>query len=380
MQERNEATMKNLERQVGQLAKQAERPTNVLPSDTISNPKDKGKATKWEECKAIIVGSEKTREKEAINQEEHNREVPQEETEERSEEERKTKNAKSSKKDDPGSFYIPCTIGNITIEKSFCDLGAGINLMPLSLMRKLQISELKSTRIVLQMADKSIKQALGVVENVLVKVGKFFLPADFVILDMDEDPNTPIILGRPFLATGRALIDVEKGELLLRVHDEHLAFHVFKTPHEPTQEEDGMKDKAKDQSLKEAFNELTPRLLHPCLKEVEMVQQTKEIKEELDPKPPDENLNILDKEPPRHESSPKKEEKKKRPKGWKNKKIPTEGFSPGDKVVLNTQPMKMSPQLFEYYTVNRVLSLEHLEIIKEETGRKFTVRGEKLRH
>ena len=137
------------------------------------------------------------------------------------------------KKDDPGSFYIPCTIGNITIEKSFCDLGASINLMPLSLMRKLKISELKSTQIVLQMADKSTKQALGVVENVLVKVGKFFLPADFVISDIEEDPNTPIILGRPFLATGRALIDVEKGELLLRVHDEHLAFHVFKTLHEP---------------------------------------------------------------------------------------------------------------------------------------------------
>ncbi|XP_015932426.1 uncharacterized protein LOC107458740 [Arachis duranensis] len=70
------------------------------------------------------------------------------------------------KKDDPGSFHIPCTIGNKTIEKSFCDLGASINLMPLSLMRKLQILELKSTRIALQMANKSIKQALGVVEKV----------------------------------------------------------------------------------------------------------------------------------------------------------------------------------------------------------------------
>ena len=115
------------------------------------------------------------------------------------------------------------------------------------------------------------------------------------------------------------------------------------------------------------------------MKEVEMVQQTKEIKEELDPKPPDEKFNISDKEPPRQGVSFEKE-KKKRPRGWRNKKIPTEGFSPGDKVVLNTQPMKVSPQSSEYYTVNRVLSLEHLEIIKEETGRKFTIRGEKLRH
>ncbi|XP_057740040.1 uncharacterized protein LOC130957190 [Arachis stenosperma] len=321
-----EASIKNLERHMEQMAK---RITDASPSATQDHPKDKGKATKWEECKAIIVESEKK----AINQEEHNREVPQEETEERSEEDQKIKNAKSSKrdkdiletqlqekkervkphipklpypqrelpekKDDPGSFYIPCTIGDITIEKSFCDLGASINLMPLSLMRKLRICELKSTRILLQMADKSIQQAVGVVENVLVKVGKFLLPADFVILDMEEDPNTPIILGRPFLATGRALIDVEKGELLLRVHDEHLAFHVFKTPHEPTQEEECTEDTARDQSLKEVVNELAPRLPNPCLKEVEMVQQTKEIKEELDPKPPDEKFNISDKEPPR---------------------------------------------------------------------------------
>ncbi|XP_057741362.1 uncharacterized protein LOC130960017 [Arachis stenosperma] len=330
----------------------AKRITDASPSATQDHPRDKGKATKWDECKAIIVESEKK----AINQEEHNREVPQEETEERSEEDQKIKNAKSSKrdkdiletqlqekkermpvyakfmkevltkkkslkegqivemtkecsailqrelpekKDDPGSFYIPCTIGDITIEKSFCDLGASINLMPLSLMRKLRICELKSTRILLQMADKSIQQAVEVVENALVKVGKFLLPADFVILDMEEDPNTPIILGRPFFATGRALIDVEKGELLLRVHDEHLAFHVFKTPHEPTQEEECTEDKARDQSLKEVVNELAPRLPNPCLKEVEMVQQTKEIKEELDPKLPDEKFNISDKEPPR---------------------------------------------------------------------------------
>ncbi|QHO23780.1 Retrotransposon gag protein [Arachis hypogaea] len=284
------------------------------------------------------------------------------------------------KKDDPGRFYIPCTIGNITIEKLFCDLGASINLMPLSLRRKLQIFELKPTQIALQMADKSIQQALGVVENVLIKVGKSLLPADFVILDMEEDPNTPIILGRPFLATGRALIDVKKGELLLRVHDEHLAFHILKILYEPTQEEECKKDKARDHSSNKTIKESTPRFLNSCLKEVEMVQQTKEIKEELDPKPPDENLKTLDKEPPRHELSPEKEEKKKRPKWWRNKKIPTEGFSPGDKVMLNTQPMKVSPQLSEYYIVNRILSLEHLEIIKEETGRKFTVRGEKLRH
>ncbi|XP_072071907.1 uncharacterized protein [Arachis hypogaea] len=147
----------------------------------------------------------------------------------------------------------------MTIEKAFCDLSASINLIPLSLMKKLQIHELKATQIALQMADKSIKQALGIMENVLVRVEKIFPPANFVILDMEEDFNTPIILGRPFLAIGRALLDVEKGELMLRVHDEHLVFHAFKTLHEH------LVFNARDPSLKEALHEPHPKLLSPCL-------------------------------------------------------------------------------------------------------------------
>nr|XP_025678906.1 uncharacterized protein LOC112778841 [Arachis hypogaea] len=170
------------------------------------------------------------------------------------------------KRKDPGSFHIPCTIGNMMIERAFCDLGASINLMPLSLMRKLQIHELKPRKIALQMADKSIQQALGVAENVLVKVDKFFLPADFVILDIEEDENTPIILGRPFLATARALIDVEKGELMLRVHEEHIVFHVFKNLQDSTQEEECMKIDSIDLNLKEAPNETLPMHLSSCWK------------------------------------------------------------------------------------------------------------------
>ncbi|XP_016195620.1 uncharacterized protein LOC107636637 [Arachis ipaensis] len=116
---------------------------------------------------------------------------------------------------DPASFQIPCTIGSTTFEKALCDLGESINLMPLSVMKKLQIKEVKLTDIALQMVDRSLKYAHGVVENILVKVKNFFLPSDFVILDMEEDENAFIILGRPFLVTGRALIDVEKGELML---------------------------------------------------------------------------------------------------------------------------------------------------------------------
>ncbi|XP_015939911.1 uncharacterized protein LOC107465445 [Arachis duranensis] len=82
------------------------------------------------------------------------------------------------------------------------------------------INEILPTDVVIRLADKTQQHAVGVVENVLLKVGKYFLPTDFVILDMEESHLHPITLGRPFLATARALIDVEKGELILRIHDE----------------------------------------------------------------------------------------------------------------------------------------------------------------
>ncbi|XP_025692488.1 uncharacterized protein [Arachis hypogaea] len=156
---------------------------------------------------------------------------------------------------DPGSFLIPCTIGEITIERALCDLGASNNLMPFSLMKKMQIDELKSTRISLQLADHSIKFPHGVVENLLVKVGKFILPADFVILDMKENTNTSIILGRPFLDTGRALIDVQKGELILRVHDDHIVFNILKAVQHPNNSEGCMKIDIIDPLLQETLEE-----------------------------------------------------------------------------------------------------------------------------
>ncbi|XP_061371264.1 uncharacterized protein LOC133313865, partial [Gastrolobium bilobum] len=111
---------------------------------------------------------------------------------------------------DPGSFSIPCTIGSMTIERVLCDLGASINVMPLSMMKKLGITEVKPINMILQLADHSTKQAYGVIEDILVKVDKFIFPMDFVILDIEEDTAVPMIFGRPFLATSGALIDVPK--------------------------------------------------------------------------------------------------------------------------------------------------------------------------
>ena len=127
---------------------------------------------------------------------------------------------------DPGSFTIPCVIGEFEFQKALCDSGASINLMPLSVAKKLSLGELTPTTVTLQMADRTMEKPEGVIEGVLVKVGKFILPVDFIILDMEEDSQVPLILGRPFLATGAAFIDMKKGVLTLRVGEEAADFNL----------------------------------------------------------------------------------------------------------------------------------------------------------
>ncbi|XP_068498131.1 uncharacterized protein [Phaseolus vulgaris] len=100
---------------------------------------------------------------------------------------------------DPGSFTLPVTIGNLTIGKALLDLGASINLMPLSMLKKI--------------AD--------------VQVDKFLFPVDFVVMDIEEDVKVPLILGRPFMKTAKVIIDVDKGKLKVCVQDEEVSFNVF---------------------------------------------------------------------------------------------------------------------------------------------------------
>ncbi|KAL0315257.1 UNVERIFIED_CONTAM: hypothetical protein Scaly_2873000 [Sesamum calycinum] len=130
------------------------------------------------------------------------------------------------KLNDPGSFSIPCTIGNTNFDKVLCDLRVSVNLMSYSIFEKVGMHELTPTIITLQLADRSIKYPRGIVEDVWVKVGKFIIPVDFIVLDMEEDMNMP--LRKPFLAASRALIDVQKCQLTLRVNDEHVVFNMFK--------------------------------------------------------------------------------------------------------------------------------------------------------
>ncbi|XP_057734295.1 uncharacterized protein LOC130949652 [Arachis stenosperma] len=129
---------------------------------------------------------------------------------------------------DLGSFQIRCIVGDINIEKALCDLEASINLMSLNMIRRMRIEEAKPTRMALQLANRTFKFPHGVVEDLLVKVGEFIFPADFVMLDIEEEANTLIILGRPFLVTAGAIIDVQKGELVLRLLKEKMIFNFFK--------------------------------------------------------------------------------------------------------------------------------------------------------
>ena len=107
--------------------------------------------------------------------------------------------------------------------------------MPLSIFKRLGLGEARPTTVTLQLADRSLKHPRGIIEDVLVKVDKFIFRADFIVLDMEEDKEIPIILGRPFLATGRAMIDVQRGELKLRVQEEEVKFNVFEAVRHPAE-------------------------------------------------------------------------------------------------------------------------------------------------
>ena len=132
---------------------------------------------------------------------------------------------------DPGSPTISVNIGGNCIDKSLLDLGARVNLMPYSVYKQLGLGELKPTNITLSLADRSVKIPKGIVEDVLVKIDKFYYPVDFVVLDTEpiaSEPNhVPIILGRPFLATANAIINCRNGVMQLTFGNMTLELNIF---------------------------------------------------------------------------------------------------------------------------------------------------------
>ena len=138
---------------------------------------------------------------------------------------------------DPGTFTIPCTIGNTKFERAMLDLGASIKIMPYSIYASLYLGPLEETGIILQLANRSNAQSKGVINDVLVQVKELVFLADFYILEMEKEtsPNPiPILLGRPFLKTARQKIDVHDGTLTMEFDGEVIRFNIFETMRHPS--------------------------------------------------------------------------------------------------------------------------------------------------
>jgi hypothetical protein len=135
-------------------------------------------------------------------------------------------NTSPVKKKDPGCPTIDCSIGCRNFENALCDLGASISAMPKKVFDKLNYSTLTPTSICMQLADQLVRYPAGIAENIPVKIQNFFVPVDFVVLDMQEDMKTPRILGRPFLSTTTAHIDVGAKEIKFNINgkEERFAF------------------------------------------------------------------------------------------------------------------------------------------------------------
>ncbi|XP_058726409.1 uncharacterized protein LOC131597750 [Vicia villosa] len=256
-QKSNEAAIKNLENQVGQLAKQLseQQPRASFSSNTRTNPK--------EHCKAIVTRSGKEvssgtnggvvleYEEEIIVENKEDEVIVEDEEEENALEQRPkyakfmkdilTKKKRYTEEEtilldarcsaiiqktlpkkevDPGRVTLLVIIGGNYTGNSLIDLGSSINLILLSIIKRLGNIEMKHTRMTLQLADKSLTSPYGVAQDMLVKVDKFLFPVDFVVVDMEEDRDVPLILRRPFMKTSRMMIDIDDGLMKVRVQDE----------------------------------------------------------------------------------------------------------------------------------------------------------------
>ncbi|GKA42395.1 reverse transcriptase domain-containing protein [Tanacetum coccineum] len=179
---------------------------------------------------------------------------------------------------DPGKFLIPCNFPGMDVCHALADLGASINLMPLSIWKKLSLPELTPTRMTLELADRSITYPKGLAEDIFVKVENFHFPTDFVVVDFEADPRVPLILGRSFLRTSRALIDVYEGELVLRDGDEQITFHVNGTSKHP-QKHVNESIKMVNDTCKNSFKRFTDEPALVCLPPPEDAIDEKEKQE-----------------------------------------------------------------------------------------------------
>jgi len=130
------------------------------------------------------------------------------------------------KERDPGRVTLPVAIGIVNVGKALIDLGSSINLILYSVVKRVGGLDIKLTRMTLQLADKSVARPMGIAEDVLEKVDKFVFPVDFVVMDIEEDDDVPLILGRAFMLVARMMIDYDDGLMKVRLDDEEINFNL----------------------------------------------------------------------------------------------------------------------------------------------------------
>ncbi|CAH9114554.1 unnamed protein product [Cuscuta epithymum] len=253
------------------------------------------------------------------------------------------------KLEDPGSFIININLGNSKSEKAMLDLGASINLMPYSVYLKLGLNELKSTTMSLQLADRSIRYPRGIVEDVLVQVDKLIIPADFVVLDMDDQckyvKDMPILLGRPFMATAKTMIDVQNGKLTMSVLDETVEFSILKSM-----------NMSADSSCCFALDILDPIVPLDKLQEDELENHAYESAEVC----------------------------KKRTNLFQHKSILRKDFKPGIKVLLLDSRLRFFQGKIKFkwtgpFVIRQIFPDGVIELINPKSGNIFKVNGERVK-
>ena len=169
---------------------------------------------------------------------------------------------------DPGSFTIPCVIGNNRFEHAMLDLGASINVMPYSIYASMNLGELKNDGVIIQLADRSNAYPKGVLEDVLVQVNHLIFPADFYVLEMedsDRSPPLPLLLGRPFMKTARTKIDVFKGTLTMEFDGEVIDFNISDTMRYPHDDHSCFSIDVIDSLAQKFFDDLSEDALEKTL-------------------------------------------------------------------------------------------------------------------
>ncbi|KAG8485620.1 hypothetical protein CXB51_018935 [Gossypium anomalum] len=273
-----QASIQGLETQIGQLSKLIfERPQGSLPSNIEQNPREQLNAISTQDNEGFVELEPELMQETVVSKGKSKMPNAMKFLREFLTNKRKLdeashvelnavcsvilQNKLPNKLKDPWNFTIPCLIGSLDVNNALVDLGASINVMPCKMFKQLGLGKPKQTRKSIQLADKTIRFPRGIIEDVLVKINKFIFPVDFVVLDIEEETNTPLILGMPFLATAKTIIDVGTCELTLRVGDEMITLQARNSsitsnmegndPHYPTKTDNMTQSTVQKLSLKE---------------------------------------------------------------------------------------------------------------------------------